>query len=172
MAYENATTNKGDQGNLRVRCVSCPTIDVNITPHEVKSTPSTLSHTVQQNLMIDGNFHLNQYAKKSGDGVSLWGGRGYSPTEEELAASLEAVESNSNSTEVRNEIQPDPSHVLIRRYQKVECSYLKAVVHQNKMKFKNMNKSGLLCSICDHTVIVATVDLQRGERYALLVCET
>lgn len=52
------------------------------------------SHTVQLNLMADGNFQLNQYKKRQVEvtqHLSLWMGHGYHPIADRLATYLDSV---------------------------------------------------------------------------------
>lgn len=72
---------------MRLGCVACPEMDVNLTADEIRGTPAELSHVNDIRLTADGNFQLNQYRKvREGSsesvGIDLWNGNGYFPPDE------------------------------------------------------------------------------------------
>lgn len=75
-----------DGGSLRLPCLVCVAVGVNITVEDILNTPNILMHTIQILVTEDGNFLLNQYVKQ-GDkhDATLWKGHGYTVDEEVLA---------------------------------------------------------------------------------------
>lgn len=135
---------------------------VNITALELKYTPSSLKHAIRMHLTNDGNFHLNLYRKKrSVDDVyfELWGENGYSPSSSNLREYLSKIKVQTEVSTVRRHLM-----TVLTKSQKSQCSFLVAVNFQNKGKFKNQEVTGVVHTQCDHIIVRATVDLQRGER--------
>ncbi|KAK1224325.1 hypothetical protein PQX77_012776 [Marasmius sp. AFHP31] len=132
--------------DLIVECPACPTASVNMEPGWTK-TPSGLRHLHQTRLTLDGNYHANHYAKKNSDknDVSLWLGRGYLPVAAVYNAHCGLEEASSTEKSV--------------------CGHLKTINKQNKVKFKNMDISGIVNCQCCHIFIRSTSNLKCGERW-------
>ncbi|KAJ3831778.1 hypothetical protein F5878DRAFT_647350, partial [Lentinula raphanica] len=116
-----------------------------------EQTPEHLKHLNQEQLKLDGNFHLQQLEKKR-----------YS-------------DPNDISLETANGIGYFPDEDIYREYQKASsdssekstCSYLNIVNNQNKSKFKNMKITGVVNVVCSHSIIRSSVNLPKGEAHKL-----
>ncbi|KAJ3710758.1 hypothetical protein C8R42DRAFT_596813 [Lentinula raphanica] len=112
-------------------------------------TPEHLKHLNQEQLELDGNFHLQQLDKKN-----------YS-------------DPNDISLETANNVGYFPDEDVYRTYQehtensseKSTCSYLSIVNNQNKSKFKNMKITGVVNVVCSHSIIKSSVNLFKGEAH-------
>ncbi|KAJ7659305.1 hypothetical protein DFH06DRAFT_989992, partial [Mycena polygramma] len=103
-------------------------------------------HCNQSQRTLDGNFQCNQYNKNTDpDDVSLCGGKGYFPPDDEYKAYLSTLKTSP---------------------EKSTCNYLKVVNKQDKKKFKNMAVTGTVNCQCSHVIILSCVDMQYGERFA------
>ncbi|KAL0060345.1 hypothetical protein AAF712_012850 [Marasmius tenuissimus] len=126
-------------GNLIVYCPVCPD-PTNMEPGWEK-TPQNLRHLHQTHLTLDGNFQANHFAKNSDpNDVSLWGGRAYFPVDAVYKTHLQKAGSDFTT-------------------EKCLCGLtIKAIEKQNRVKFKNMDISGIVNCQCDHI-------FQLGERF-------
>ncbi|KAJ8096384.1 hypothetical protein PM082_011546 [Marasmius tenuissimus] len=133
-------------GNLIVYCPVCPD-PTNMEPGWEK-TPQNLRHLHQTHLTLDGNFQANHFAKNSDpNDVSLWGGRAYFPVDAVYKTHLQKAGSDFTT-------------------EKCLCGHtIKAIEKQNRVKFKNMDISGIVNCQCDHIFVWSSVDLQLGERF-------
>ncbi|KAK1224256.1 hypothetical protein PQX77_012834, partial [Marasmius sp. AFHP31] len=133
-------------GNLVVYCPACPD-PTNMEPGWEK-TPQNLRHLHQIHLTLDGNFQANHFAKNSDpNNVSLWGGRAYFPVDSVYKSHLQKAGSDFTT-------------------EKCLCGHtIKAIEKQNRVKFKNMDISGIVNCQCDHIFVWSSVDLQLGERF-------
>ncbi|KAJ3760135.1 hypothetical protein EV360DRAFT_81473 [Lentinula raphanica] len=135
-------------GSLVLFCPACPEDGYNM---EVgwERTPEHLKHLNQEQLELDGNFHLQQLEKKK-----------YS-------------DPNDISLETANGIGYFPDEDTYREYQKAAsdssekstCSFLNIVNNQNKSKFKNMKITGVVNVVCSHSIIRSSVNLPKGEAH-------
>ncbi|KAJ8088246.1 hypothetical protein PM082_022318, partial [Marasmius tenuissimus] len=132
--------------DLIVECPACPTSGVNMEPGWTKS-PESLRHLHQTRLTLDGNYQANHFARKNIDknDVSLWAGRGYLPVASVYNAHCGLEEASSTEKSV--------------------CGHLKTINKQDKVKFKNMDISGIVNCQCCHIFIRSTANLQCGERW-------
>ncbi|KAK1230695.1 hypothetical protein PQX77_006210 [Marasmius sp. AFHP31] len=133
-------------GNLVVYCPTCPD-PTNMEPGWER-TPHELRHLHQTHLTLDGNFQANHYSKNCNpNDVSLWGGRSYIPLDSVYKAHIQQA-----GSDFQNE--------------KCLCGHtIKAIEKQNRVKFKNMDISGIVNCQCDHIFVWSSVDLQLGERF-------
>ncbi|KAJ3825993.1 hypothetical protein F5880DRAFT_1477138, partial [Lentinula raphanica] len=151
-------------GTLVLFCPACPEEGYNMengwerTPDYLKyvryfypmiNTYLSSRHLNQEQLELDGNFHLQQLEKKNysdPNDISLEtaNGVGYFPDED-------MYETYQNSATDSNE--------------KSTCSYLNIVNNQNKSKFKNMKITGVVNVVCSHSIIRSSVNLSKGEAH-------
>lgn len=88
--------------DMKIYCMACPYVGVNITTLEIRFTPASLKHVISLQMTLDGNFQLNRFAKKTrgeADENSLWDGNGYSPAAADLKEYLKRT--SSDAVEVR-----------------------------------------------------------------------
>ncbi|KAJ3765495.1 hypothetical protein FB446DRAFT_709415 [Lentinula raphanica] len=135
-------------GSLVLFCPACPEDSYNM---EIgwERTPAHLKHLNQEQLELDGNFHLQQLEKKKysdPNDISLEtaNGIGYFPDEDRY--------------QKYQNLAPDNS-------EKLTCSYLNVVNNQNKSKFKNMKTTGVVNVVCSHSIIRSSVNLAKGEAH-------
>ncbi|KAJ3833141.1 hypothetical protein F5878DRAFT_665910 [Lentinula raphanica] len=135
-------------GTLVLFCPACPEDGYNME-NGWERTPDHLKHLNQEQLELDGNFHLQQLEKKN-----------YS-------------DPNDISLETANSVGYFPDEDVYRTYQehaadsseKSTCSYLNIVNNQNKSKFKNMKITGVVNVVCSHSIIRSSVNLLKGEAH-------
>ncbi|KAJ3766473.1 hypothetical protein FB446DRAFT_794081 [Lentinula raphanica] len=135
-------------GSLVLFCPACPEDGYNME-NGWERTPGYLKHLNQEQLELDGNFHLQQLEKKNysdPNDVSLEtaNGIGYFPDEEKYRDYQKAASDSS---------------------EKSTCSYLNVVNNQNKSKFKNMRITGVVNVVCSHSIIRSSVNLPKGEAH-------
>ncbi|KAK1215224.1 hypothetical protein PQX77_022175 [Marasmius sp. AFHP31] len=131
--------------NLIVECPACPTAGLNMESGW-SATPSDLRHLHQTRLTLDGNYQANHFAKKHDpNDVSLWAGKGYFPVASVYNAHCGSKEASSEEKSV--------------------CGHLKVINKQNKVKFKNMDISGIVNCQCCHIFIRSSSNLKCGETW-------
>ncbi|KAJ3833367.1 hypothetical protein F5878DRAFT_546684, partial [Lentinula raphanica] len=142
-------------GTLVLFCPACPEEGYNMengwerTPEHLRYVNILCRHLNQEQLELDGNFHLQQLEKKNysdPNDISLEtaNGVGYFPDED-------MYEMYRNSASDSSE--------------KSTCSYLNIVNNQNKSKFKNMKITGVVNVVCSHSIIRSSVNLSKGEAH-------
>ncbi|KAH9486111.1 hypothetical protein JR316_0000175 [Psilocybe cubensis] len=132
-------------GNLLVFCPACPEAGLNMEKNW-DQTPKEFSHLNQMQLTLDGNFHANRYNKNSSDDdYSLYEGRAYYPTDSDFKSYLRSLPAQDIAD-------------------KIDCP-IKAVKNRN-LVMENLSETGIINVQCPHVIVVSTVDLQRGERFA------
>ncbi|KAF9559482.1 hypothetical protein CPC08DRAFT_723823 [Agrocybe pediades] len=115
---------------------------------EIKHThPSwLLRHLNQVAYTADGNFHTSQYKKNcSADDYSLFAGMAYYGVQEDFKQYLHSLPAKDIDD-------------------KISCP-VKAVTKQNQV-VDNLAETGTVNIQCPHCIVVSTVDLQHGERFA------
>ncbi|KAF6743906.1 hypothetical protein DFP72DRAFT_826853 [Ephemerocybe angulata] len=140
------------KGNIIVLCPACPELYLNVKIEDLKKIPRELfgdrcRHILLRAWTTDGNFHANKFIKNTDpDNVSLFKGLGQFPE--------------------NNAFQLYISEYPKKDGEKSTCSYLNAVNKQDQKKFKGMDITGVVNTQCAHVFILASVDLQLGERYS------
>ncbi|KAL0564085.1 hypothetical protein V5O48_017971 [Marasmius crinis-equi] len=129
---------------LTVECPPCPKDGMNMEPGWQR-TPH--QHLILTRLTLDSNYQANHFAKKNCDpnDVLLWAGRGYLPIASVYNRHCGFAEPSSDEKSV--------------------CGHLKVVNKQNKVKFKNMDISGIVNCQCCHVFIRTSANLQCVERW-------
>ncbi|KAL0071315.1 hypothetical protein AAF712_001171 [Marasmius tenuissimus] len=132
--------------DLIVECPSCPHPRVN-TEEGWEKTPPDLMHLHMTRLTLDGNYHANHYAKKNLDpnDVSIYSGRSYFPIASVYNEHCGFKEPTSTEKSV--------------------CGHLNTISKQNKVKFKNMDISGIVNCQCCHVFIRTSANLKCAERW-------
>ncbi|KAF4609687.1 hypothetical protein D9613_012047 [Agrocybe pediades] len=132
-------------GNLQVFCPACLQPGIN-TEEGWDQAPAHLKHLRQLQMTADGNFHTNRYMKHgSSDDYSLFDGRSYYGNEGHFMQYLRDLPAKDID-------------------EKISCA-VKAVTNQNKA-IDNLDQTGTVNIQCPHCIVLSTVDLQRGERFA------
>ncbi|KAJ3833683.1 hypothetical protein F5878DRAFT_546120, partial [Lentinula raphanica] len=159
-------------GSLVLFCPACPEDGYNMeigwerTPEHLKYVihssvalmiHAALRHLNQEQLELDGNFHLQQLEKKNysdPNDISLETakGIGYFPDEDIYKEYQKAALDTP---------------LIVFKPQKSTCSYLNIVNNQNKSKFKNMKITGVVNVVCSHSIIRSSVNLPKGEAHKL-----
>ncbi|KAF9541334.1 hypothetical protein CPC08DRAFT_650609 [Agrocybe pediades] len=134
------------EGNLQVLCPACLQPGINTEEGWEKNLYPHLRHLHQIALTADGNFHTTRYKKNgSTDDYSLFAGRAYYGEQENFKRYLRSLPAKDIED-------------------KVTCA-VKAVTNQNRV-VDNLAETGTINIQCPHCVVLSTVDLQRGERFA------
>jgi hypothetical protein len=94
--------------------------------------------------------------------ISLLDGNAHFGHDDEYTEYLKSIPPKTTKEEVGMEYITRAS--LTHSRQKTTCNYLNAANNQDRKKFKNMAITGTINVQCAHIFILATVDLQLGER--------
>ncbi|KAJ3527974.1 hypothetical protein NMY22_g9581 [Coprinellus aureogranulatus] len=106
-------------------------------------------HLLQVLLTADGNFHANHYAKNhEASHESLLRGRACFPDDSRYREFIQSVDMKASKSNA----------------DKTTCAFLKDVNRQDKSKFAGMDVSGIINIQCHHVMVLATVDLYKGEK--------
>ena len=128
------------------------------------------SHLLQHLLTADGNFHANHYAKILDNWRDPWlNGRACFPDDNEFRMHMVDVtrKDSGANVEVCRQIlgqSRTTNTECLFITQKSTCAFLKAVNRQDKLKFAGMDVSGIVNIQCPHVMILAGVDLHKGEK--------
>ncbi|KAF4609782.1 hypothetical protein D9613_011934 [Agrocybe pediades] len=134
------------EGNLQILCPACMQPGINTEKGWEKNLYPHLRHLHQISLTADGNFHTTRYKKNgSTDDYSLFAGRAYYGEQEDFKQYLRSLPAKDIED-------------------KVTCA-VKAVTNQNRV-VDNLAETGTINIQCPHCIVLSTVDLQRGERFA------
>ncbi|KAJ3772331.1 hypothetical protein FB446DRAFT_643696 [Lentinula raphanica] len=133
--------------DLRTGCFICPEAQVNVEDRW-DETPEILRHTQSQRWVVDGNMKTGNFVKNSDpNDASLFAGRAYMPSEQQFEHYQQTVPQSQK--------------------EKTTCSHLKVANGANTAKYKQQRISGNLHIQCDHGVVLSSVDIMLGERFAL-----
>ncbi|KAJ3717726.1 hypothetical protein C8R42DRAFT_547207, partial [Lentinula raphanica] len=133
--------------DLRTGCFICPEAQVNVEDR-CDRTPEILQHTQSQRWVVDGNMKTGNFVKNSDpDDASLFAGRAYMPLEQQFEHYQQTVPQSQK--------------------EKTTCNHLKVANGANTAKYKQQRISGNLHIQCDHGVVLSSVDIMLGERFAL-----
>ncbi|THU99408.1 hypothetical protein K435DRAFT_659064, partial [Dendrothele bispora CBS 962.96] len=135
-------------GTLTVRCPACSDPNVNMRG-EWWLAKRFLRHLAQIRVTLDGNHQINQFWKNTDPfDRSLFDGYSYFPEATKYHAFL--LEKGAISSEEY------AGH----------CNHVKVIANQARIQNQNCAKSGGVNTQCDHVFVLATADMQNGEKFA------
>ncbi|THU77114.1 hypothetical protein K435DRAFT_703122, partial [Dendrothele bispora CBS 962.96] len=135
-------------GSLMVYCPACMDPGVNIFG-KWWTCPMWLRHLIQMRITIDGNHQVSQFWKNTDPhDVTLADGVSYFPASKPYFKYLN-----------------DMGAISSEEYA-AHCNHVKVIANQGRIQNQNCAKTGAVNTQCDHVFVMATADMQNGERYA------
>ncbi|THU80286.1 hypothetical protein K435DRAFT_823700 [Dendrothele bispora CBS 962.96] len=135
-------------GTLMLICPACMDPGVNIFG-KWWTCPVWLRHLIQMCVTLDGNHQICQFWKNTDPhDVALAAGVSYFPEPKEYMKYLEDMGAISSEEYAAN------------------CNHVKVIANQGRIQNQNCAKTGAVNTQCDHVFVMATADMQNGERYA------
>ncbi|THU83090.1 hypothetical protein K435DRAFT_823037 [Dendrothele bispora CBS 962.96] len=135
-------------GFLMLYCPACSDPGVNMLG-EWWRTPRFLRHLISKRVTFDGNHQANQFWKNTDPfDKSLADGLAYFPETTKYLAFLESL-----------------GHISPEEFA-AHCNHVKVIANQGRIQGQNCAKTGVVNTQCDHVFVMATADMQNGERYA------
>ncbi|KAJ7701217.1 hypothetical protein B0H17DRAFT_1195494 [Mycena rosella] len=106
------------------------------------NVPKYLWHFTSQHMTLDGNFKANLFFKcDDGSNTALTDGNMYFPVQKEFERIAKV-------------------YVVPEEDKKVPCkAHIGSIRHQGQGKYGNVVVSGVIGSVCDHTVLAAFIDM-------------
>ncbi|THU99897.1 hypothetical protein K435DRAFT_658099 [Dendrothele bispora CBS 962.96] len=135
-------------GFLILYCPACSDPGVNMLG-EWWRTPRFLRHLISKRVTFDGNHQANQFWKNTDPfDKSLADGLAYFPEATKYLAFLKSL-----------------GHISSEEFA-AHCNHVKVIANQGRIQGQNCAKTGVVNTQCDHVFVMATADMQNGERYA------
>ncbi|THV03425.1 hypothetical protein K435DRAFT_817263 [Dendrothele bispora CBS 962.96] len=135
-------------GFLMLYCPACSDPGVNMLG-EWWRTPWFLRHLISKRVTFDGNHQANQFWKNTDPfDKSLADGLAYFPETTKYLAFLKSL-----------------GHISPEEFA-AHCNHVKVIANQGRIQGQNCVKTGVVNTQCDHVFVMATADMQNGERYA------
>ncbi|THU85187.1 hypothetical protein K435DRAFT_869548 [Dendrothele bispora CBS 962.96] len=135
-------------GFLMLYCPVCSNPGVNMLG-EWWRTPRFLRHLISKRVTFDGNHQANQFWKNTDPfDKSLADGLAYFPETTKYLAFLKSL-----------------GHISPEEFA-AHCNHVKVIANQGRIQGQNCAKTGVVNTQCDHVFVMATADMQNGERYA------